>query len=148
MRRPRLGWRAAVAAAAVALTAGCVGDQSYRGEWEVVGYKRPQLSVLGDPEAQLWLGTTYDLTSRQAIVAGDSCEVAKAQRQTLSVFNVEMAFNLTKGELGIDEPDVEMLDIQCSAGGLPWGEHLIRLAPDSLYAPWQGIFLLLQRKRG
>jgi hypothetical protein len=137
------------------LCAACVaacGDQAYRGSWEVVGYKRPSMSPLGDPEAQLWAGTKYDLSADRAIVTGlvrgaDTCEVGKAQRQTLSVFDVEMTYDLTKGELGLGNPDVDLLDIQCKAGGLPWGQNLIRVSPDSLLAPWNGIFLVLGRPR-
>ena len=139
--------RAALAAGLALLLAGC-GDGAYRGRWEVVGFRRPQLSVLGDPEAQFWLGAPFELTAERATVGSDTCEVAKAQRQTLSVFDVEMAYNLGKGELGVAGPDVEELDIECRAGDLPWGTTLIKVAPDSLYAPWSGIFLVLQRQRG
>jgi hypothetical protein len=139
--------RATLALLLALACAGC-GDQAYRGTWQVVGYKRPGMSPLGDPEAQLWAGTTYDLSADRAVVTGmvrgaDTCQVAKAQRQTLSVFDVEMTYDLTKGELGLGDRDVEQLDIQCKAGGLPWGEQLIRLSPDSLLTPWNGIFLVL-----
>jgi hypothetical protein len=131
-----------------ALACAACGDQAYRGTWQVVGYKRPQMSPLGDPEAQLWMGTTYDLAADRAVVTGvargaDTCQVAKAQRQTLSAFDVEMTYDLTRGELGLGDRDLELLDLECKAGGLPWGEQLIRVGPDSLLTPWNGVFLVL-----
>jgi hypothetical protein len=134
----------AVLAGVACLTA--CGDAAYRGSWEVVDYRRPAVSILGDLEAQTMLGATLELTGSRATLGPDSCAIAETQRQTLGVRDLEMAYDLARGELGLGDGDVEMLDIACSEGELEFGQQLIRVAPDTLLAPWGGIFLLLEKR--
>lgn len=134
-----------LAAAALGVTA--CGDAAYRGNWEVVGYHRPNLSMLGDAEAQAWLGSRFELSAKVAAVGADTCRIADARRQTLSVLDIEMTYSLAKGDLGLDEESVDALDLQCSAGGIPWGQQLIKIRGDTLLAPWADIFLKLGRSR-
>jgi hypothetical protein len=132
--------------ALVAVLASACGDASYRGSWEVVGYKRPAVSVLGDIEARGPLGVTLEVGKEAATLAGDSCVIGSAQRQTLTVRNLEMAFDLSRGELGIPQESVEMMDLQCTTGQLEFGQQLIRIAPDSVLTPWRGVFLVLEKR--
>lgn len=143
-----MGGRAVVCAVAAvaALAASACGDASYRGSWEVVGYKRPAVSVLGDIEAQGPVGVTLEIGKETATLAGDTCVIGSAQRQTLTVRSLEMAFDLSRGELGIPQESVEMMDLQCATGQLDFGQQLIRVAPDSVLTPWRGVFLVLEKR--
>jgi hypothetical protein len=133
----------------LALTAGAAsgcGDASYRGSWEVVGYERPAVSIIGDLEAQHALGVTFELSKDSAAVGGLGCPIGELRRQTLSVRSVEMAYDLARGELGLPQETVEMVDVTCTEGELDFGQQLIRIAPDSLLTPWRGIFLVLAKR--
>ena len=141
----RRALRVAVLASA-ALAAAC-GDSTYRGTWEVVGYKRPTISVLGDMEAQTALGQTLEVTKSTATQGDDTCVIRESQRQTLATRDLEMAYDLTRGELGLSQEMVEMVDIACSEGQLDFGQQLIRIGADSVMAPWEGIFLILEKRR-
>jgi hypothetical protein len=132
---------------ACALACAACGDANYRGKWEVVGYRRPTVSMLGELEAQTRLGDTLVVTKSTATLGPDTCAIEKAARQTLTVRNLEMAYDLTRGELGLPQESVELLDITCSEGQLEYGQQLIRVGADSLMAPWDGIFLILEKRR-
>ena len=140
----RSAGRVALIACAL-LAAGC-GDASYRGSWEVVGYKRPTVSALGNLEANTMLGTALAVTASTATVGQDTCVIGDAKRQTLAVRDLEMAYDLSSGELGLPQEMVEMLDLECSEGKLEFGQQLIRVGRDTLMTPWGGIFLLLAKR--
>jgi hypothetical protein len=137
---------ARVALLASVLCAAACGDSSYRGSWEVVGYKRPTVSMLGDLEARAVLGARLEVTEASATLGDDTCVIGDSQRQTLAVRDLEMAYDLTRGELGLEQEMVEMVDLQCSEGRLDFGQQLIRVGRDSLMTPWDGIFLLLEKR--
>ena len=133
-------------AVGLVLLAVACGDSTYRGRWEVVGYKRPTISPLGDLEAQVALGRTLEVTKSTATQGEDTCAIREAQRQTLATRDLEMAYDLSRGELGLSQEMVEMVDIVCSEGRLDFGQQLIRIGADSLMAPWEGIFLILEKR--
>jgi hypothetical protein len=144
----RRSWRA-LAACALAASAGAAAacsDSSYRGSWEVVDYRRPSVSMLGDLEAQAVLGAVLDVTASRATLGQDTCVIEETTRQTLAVRDLEMAYDLARGELGLTEEMVEMVDIRCGEGQLDFGQQLIRVGADSLMTPWGGIFLLLRKR--
>jgi hypothetical protein len=131
---------------AASLGAAACGDASYRGSWEVVGYRRPAVSMLGDLEAQSTLGATLELTEATATLADDTCVIGEARRQTLAVRNLEMAYDVARGELGLPDEMVEMMDLVCTEGQLDFGQQLIKVGRDSLMTPWDGIFLILEKR--
>ena len=139
--------RALTLALACALAAAACGEGGYRGSWEVVGYRRPAVSIIGDLEAQTMLGATLELTRETATTGDQVCTIAEDQRQTLGVRSIEMAYDLARGELGLEEENVEMFSIECAEGGVEFGKELIRVGRDSLLTPWDGIFLLLEKRR-
>lgn len=128
------------------LLASACGEAPYRGEWEVVDYRRPGVSVLGDLEAQARLGSRLVIGPDSASLDGQSCAIGEFSRQTLAVRSLEMAYDLSSGELRLPQESVEVVDLECVSGGLDFGERLIRPGRDTLLAPWEGIFLLLERR--
>jgi hypothetical protein len=131
---------AALVLAGAALCAAACGEGAYRGTWEVVDYRRPATSVLGELDARSRLGDTLVVGADTAAVAGERCVVADAMRQTLTVRELEMAHEVARGELGVAGETVEVLELRCGEGGLPYGEELIRIGRDSL-------LLLLEKRR-
>jgi hypothetical protein len=130
-----------------ALLASACGDASLRGSWAVVGYKRPVVSALGDLEAQMRLGDTLHVSASEATLGDRTCVIDGTARQSLAVRDLEMAYDLSRGELGLTQERVEVVDLECGEGGLDYGEQLIRVGRDSLLTPWDGIFLLLEKAR-
>jgi hypothetical protein len=130
-----------------ALLAAACADASLRGTWEVVGFKRASVSALGDLEAGMRLGDTLRLTAEAATLGEQTCVIAETVRQSLAVRELEMAYDLSRGELGLARERVEVVDLECSDGQLDYGQQLIRIGRDSLLTPWDGIFLLLEKRR-
>jgi hypothetical protein len=129
-----------------ALLAGACGDASVRGTWEVVGFRRAAVSALGDLEAGMRLGDTLRVTADAATLGEQTCVIAETARQSLAVRELEMAYDLSRGELGLAQERVEVVDLECSDGRLDYGEQLVRIGRDSLLTPWAGIFLLLEKR--
>jgi hypothetical protein len=137
----------------IAALAACVGatacaDPKLDGTWEVVEFKRPGISAMGDLDAALWLGRTLVVTDSTATMAGERCAVARVTRETLPVRSIEMGFNVMAGDLGIAKERTDLLEIECARGDLGAGKRLIRLAPDTLMTWWDGVFFVLARRRG
>ena len=137
-----------LATLATCLALAACGDPGLAGSWEVVDFKRPGISAMGDAEASLWLGRTLEVTDSTAAMAGDLCAVARITRESLAVRSVEMAFNVMAGDLGIAKERVDLLEIECARGDLGAGKRLIQLAPDSMMTYWDGVFFVLARRRG
>jgi hypothetical protein len=140
-----VSWARAAVLAGALVAAGC-GDASPRGTWEVVGYRRPAVSALGDLEAGMRLGDTLRVTAETATLGDRTCVIAETARQSLAVRDLEMAYDLSRGELGLSQERVDVVDLACSEGQLEYGQQLIRIGRDSLLTPWAGIFLLLEKR--
>ena len=138
----RARW-AALAAMALSLSA-CEPDLT--GRWEVVDFRRPGISAMGDQEAALWLGQTLEVTDSTATMGDHACTLADVTRETLPVRSVEMGFNVLAGDLGIAKERVDLYELVCIDGDLTAGSQLIRLARDSALTYWDGVFFLMVRR--
>lgn len=136
---------AALAAVTLSLSA-C--EPPLEGTWEIVAFRRPGISAMGDQEASLWLGRTLVVTDSTATMGADTCAVADVTRETLPVRSIEMGFNAMPGDLGIAKERVDLFEIVCGQGFLTAGQQIIRLARDSVLTPWDGVFFLMVRRAG
>jgi len=121
------------------------------GTWTVVGHLIPGTSAMNETEAARWHGRTVRLDLTQAVTEGSHCD-----RPTYDIRRMARAsllggeFNLPPGRLpsldGLDT--LTLLAVRC--GGAPWtamGGRLIGIDSARAYAPWDGVFFELARRR-
>jgi uncharacterized membrane protein len=120
------------------------------GEWLVVAHRTPGIGALSDSEATVWHGRAVSYTSARAMFGTESClhpsyrsrDVRGDSLLSVGYHSNPSALRLAPGSV------VALIEVRC--GESPWsapGGTLLRLPDGRLYAPWDGVFFELQRRR-
>lgn len=118
---------------------------SMRVLWSVAGYRLGPQAGMSEQEAQSYLFKALDLTQDQICFDGRRCGIAGLQRQRVDPARyLPAAWQVTAEELGIGEPEIEVVRTGCSLPGL--GEYL-QLKGSRLVIQIQGVFFYLDPVR-
>lgn len=119
------------------------------GRWVIVSHRIPGLSAMGDAAASAWHGRVVEITHERAISQRDTCEgIAFGHETRPAARFLGEGYHIAPFTLGIEDSLVTATWISCR--GSNWtapGGVLIWTHPDSVYAPWDGVFFRMARSR-
>lgn len=118
-----------------------------QGTWVVARHLIPGISAMTDAQAASWDGRTLMISDSAAVETDTRCALPSYSESLVPSDSIRWSFRLAPGTLPLREPASTVLDVLCH--GAPWtafGGSLIVIHPDTVLAPWDGVFFVLGRR--
>jgi hypothetical protein len=126
-----------------------VDGSSIFGAWRVVSYRFGDGPSVGEREARVLLGKSATYGLRHAGFAAEACLSPAYVTTRMTEEQFYRAFRTSLRSIGISAGSAEVVEVSCQ--GRHWtspGSLVIRLRGGRMLTVWDGVYFVLERRRG